>query len=123
MPDSIGTIQQLEQYLDQLRKSSPRPFMFKLGGIVEEATIHIVNLPKGSKVSSPAEVHEGMTHYHLTNEQSDIIGFFSTEHKTIFTHHDTYLHMHLISTDRQKMGNLDDLLFKKGTMTLYLPVE
>ena len=123
MPDSIGTIQQLEQYLDQLRKSSPRTFMFKLGGIVEEATIHIVNLPKGSKVSSPTEAHEGMTNYHLTNEKSEIIGFFSTEHKTIFTHHDTYLHMHLISTDRQKMGHLDDLLFKKGTMTLYLPAE
>ena len=97
--------------------------MFKLGGIVEEATIHIVNLPKGSKVSSPTEAHEGMTNYHLTNEKSEIIGFFSTEHKTIFTHHDTYLHIHLITLDRQKMGHLDDLLFKKRTMTLYLPKE
>ena len=123
LPDSIQTIKQLEQYLDKITKSSPRPFMFKLSGTVEQATIHIVNLPKGSKVSSPDEAHKGQKNYELKNEQSDIIGFFSTEHKAIFTHHDTYLHMHLITTDKQKMGHLDEVLFKKGTMKLYLPTE
>jgi acetolactate decarboxylase len=51
------------------------------------------------------------------------IGFFSTEHKAIFTHHDTFLHMHLITTDRQKMGHLDEVFLKKGTIKLYLPTE
>jgi acetolactate decarboxylase len=123
LPDSIQTIQQLEQYLDKVTKNSSRPFMFKLTGTVEKATIHIVNLPKGSKVTSPDEAHKGQVNYQLKNEQSEIIGFFSTEHKAIFTHHDTYLHMHLITTDRQKMGHLDEVLFKKGTMRLYLPIE
>lgn len=123
LPDSIQTIQQLEKYLDNLTKSSPRPFMFKLAGTVERATIHIVNLPKGSKVRSPDEAHKGQINYELQNVQADIIGFFSTEHKAIFTHHDTYLHMHLMTTDRQKMGHLDEVLFKKGTMKLYLPTE
>lgn len=123
LPDSIQTIQQLEQYLDKNTKSSPRPFMFKLTGIVEQATIHIVNLPKGSKVSSPDEAHKGQKNYELENEKAEIIGFFSTEHKAIFTHHDTFLHMHLLTTDRQKMGHLDEVLFKKGTLKLYLPTE
>jgi acetolactate decarboxylase len=123
LPDSIQTIQQLEQYVDKVTKSSQRPFMFKLSGTVEQATIHIVNLPKGSKVSSPDEAHKGQKNYELKNEQSEIIGFFSTEHKAIFTHHDTYLHMHLITADRKKMGHLDEVLFKKGTIKLYLPTE
>ncbi|MFM1893580.1 MAG: hypothetical protein RIQ90_746 [Bacteroidota bacterium] len=123
LPDSIQTIQQLETYLDKVTNNSPRPFMFKLSGTVEQATIHIVNLPKGSKVSSPDEAHKGQKKYELENEQAEIIGFFSTEHKAIFTHHDTYLHMHLITTDRQKMGHLDEVLFKKGTMKLFLPTE
>ena len=123
LPDSIQTIQQLETFLDQVTKNSPRPFMFKLTGTVEQATIHIVNLPKGSKVSSPDEAHKGQKNYKLQNEQADIIGFFSTEHKAIFTHHDTFLHMHLITSDRQKMGHLDEVLFKKETMKLYLPTE
>ena len=97
--------------------------MFRLTGTVETAKIHIVNLPKGSKVSSPDEAHKGQTDFPLTDEQAEIVGFFSTEHKAIFTHHDTYLHMHLITTDRQKMGHLDELLLKKGTVKLYLPMK
>lgn len=123
LPDSVQTIQKLEQFLDQITKSSPRPFIFKILGPVEQATIHIVNLPKGSKVSSPDEAHKGQTNFELKNQQSEIIGFFSTEHKAIFTHHDTFLHMHLITSDRQKMGHLDKVVFEKGTMKLYLPTE
>jgi len=123
LPDSIQTIQQLETYLDKVTKNSPRPFMFKLTGTVAQATIHIVNLPKGSKVSSPDEAHKGQKNYELQNEQAHIIGFFSTEHKAIFTHHNTFLHMHLITADREKMGHLDEVLFKIGTMKLYLPIE
>lgn len=121
LPDSIQSNSQLEKYLDLLTRSSPRPFFFKLSGIVEEAIIHIVNLPKGSTVRSPAEAHEGQVNYTLRDEDSEILGFFSTEHKTIFTHHDSYLHMHLISDDKQKMGHLDSVKFKKGTMKLYIP--
>lgn len=123
LPDSVQTSQQLETYLDRITKSSKRPFMFKLTGIVETATIHIVNLPKGSTVSSPDEAHQGQTNFPLESEQVEIVGFFSTEHKAIFTHHDTFLHMHLITCDRKKMGHLDPLLLKKGTGKLYLPTE
>ncbi|TDQ16634.1 alpha-acetolactate decarboxylase [Algoriphagus boseongensis] len=123
LPDSIETIKDLESYLDKITKNSPRPFLFKLNGTVEKAIIHVVNLPEGAKVSSPAEAHQGQVNYPLENEQGDILGFFSTEHKTIFTHHNTFLHMHFITADRQKMGHLDEVRFKKGTMTLYLPAE
>jgi acetolactate decarboxylase len=123
LPDSIQTIQQFETYLDNLTKSATRPFLFKLSGTIEKATIHIVNLPKGSKVTSPDEAHTGQKNYELINEESEIIGFFSTGHKAIFTHHDTYLHMHLITSDKQKMGHLDKVLFKKGKMKLHLPTK
>ncbi len=122
LPDSIQTIKQLEEYLDKVTKSSPRPFMFKLSGTVEQAIIHIVNLPKGSEVSSPEEAHKGQVNYAIKNKESEILGFFSTEHQSIFTHHDTFIHMHLMTKDKQKMGHLDEVLFKKGTMKLYLPL-
>lgn len=102
LPDSIKEIKDLEEFLDKTTKSAPRPFIFKLSGIVEQATIHIVNLPKGSKVSSPEEAHQGQKNYVLKNEPSEIIGFFSTQHKAIFTHHDTNLHMHLITSNQKK---------------------
>jgi acetolactate decarboxylase len=121
LPDSIQTISQLEQYLDRITQSAPRPFMFKLSGNVESAVIHIVNLPKGTKVSSPEEAHQGKTSYAIESEPCDILGFFSTEHKAVFTHHDTFLHLHLITADRKKMGHLDDLTLQKGAVRLFLP--
>jgi acetolactate decarboxylase len=122
LPDSIQSLKQVEGYLDQVTKSSKRPFFFKILGMVDEATIHIVNLPKGSKVSSPDEAHQGQVDYKLKNVSSELIGFFSTEHKAIFTHHDTYLHIHLITQDRQKMGHLDQLVLGKGAK-LFLPKD
>jgi acetolactate decarboxylase len=80
-------------------------------------------LPKGTKVSSPEEAHQGQVNFEIKNEQSDLVGFFSTAHQSIFTHHDTYIHVHLITADRQKMGHLDKVIFKKGTMKLFLPLE
>ena len=121
LPDSIQSISQLETYLDEITKSAKRPFMFKLSGIVETAKIHIVNLPKGSKVSSPNEAHQGQINYDIINQQADILGFFSTEHKAIFTHHDTFLHMHLLTKDKTKMGHLDNVFFGNGNIKLYLP--
>ncbi len=119
LPANIKTIQDLEKFIDNRTTEFKRPFTFKLVGQVSSAIIHIQNLPEGTKVSSPAEAHQGQTNYNIENEDAEIIGFFSTEHKGVFTHHDSFLHMHLITVDESKMGHLDEL--EIGEMKLYLP--
>ncbi|ARN79319.1 alpha-acetolactate decarboxylase [Nonlabens spongiae] len=121
LPSEIKNVKELEFFIDSVSQNQKRPFAFKLSGKVESATIHIQNLPPGSKVSSPAEAHVGQVKYGLGNEDVDILGFFSTEHKTVFTHHDSFMHLHLITKDRSKMGHLDKVRFQD--MTLYLPVK
>ncbi|MBK6266184.1 acetolactate decarboxylase [Marivirga sp. S37H4] len=121
LPDSIQNLHQLEQFIDYQSKTNIRPFAFKLKGRIKEAKIHIQNLPKGTKVSSPEEAHQGQTNYLLQNEEVEIVGFFSTEHKGVFTHHDSFLHMHLITTNRSQMGHLDEVIFGDKKMKLYLP--
>ena len=116
----IQTIQQLESFLDNKMSGSSQPLMFKLAGFVKEATIHIVNLPAGAKVSSPNDAHKGLVKYQMENQEAEIVGFFSKEHKGIFTHHDTYLHMHLMTKDKQMMGHLDELSIEMGKMRLFL---
>ncbi len=121
LPLNIKTIKELEEFVDKKTLDFKRPFVFKLKGHVDSAKIHIQNLPKGTKVSSPEEAHQGQTNYTLKNIEVEIVGFFSTEHKGIFTHHDFDVHMHLITTDRKKMGHLDKVLFGNGNIKLYLP--
>ena len=119
LPSDVKTIQDLEKFIDDKTTEFKRPFAFTLIGQVSSAIIHIQNLPEGTKVSSPDEAHQGQTNYNIVNEDAEIIGFFSTEHKGVFTHHDTFLHMHLITKDESKMGHLDEL--EIGEMKLYLP--
>jgi acetolactate decarboxylase len=119
IPSAIKTIKELENFIDRETTHHKRPLAIKLTGKVASAKIHIQNLPKGTKVSSPEEAHQGQTSYGLENEEAEIIGFFSTQHQGIFTHHDSFLHMHLITKDKNKMGHLDELEIDK--MTLYLP--
>lgn len=119
LPARVRTIQDLEQFIDEKTQADKRPFAFKLRGQVARAIIHIQNLPPGTTISSPQEAHQGQTNYALTDEESDIIGFFSTEHQGVFTHHDSFLHLHLITKDERKMGHVDEL--EIGNMTLFLP--
>lgn len=123
LPESIRTVQHLERFLEEITKTLQRPFVFTLNGMVDSATIHVVNLPKGAIVRSPEDAHQGQKSYGLKHQQVKIVGFFSTEHKTIFTHHDTFMHMHLITADKRKMGHLDEAIFTKGTLKLSLPMN
>lgn len=104
LPQHITNLKDLETYLDSTAGKIAKPFVFKLSGIVASADYHVQDLPKGTKVSSPQEAHTGQKDYKLKNTGVDIAGFYSTGHKGIFTHHDSNVHMHLITTDRSKMG-------------------
>ncbi len=119
LPKNIKTIKNLETFIDQRTITKKRPFAFKLRGKIRSGDIHVQNLHKGTKVSSPKEAHSGQTNYSLLNETVEIIGFFSTQHQGIFTHHDSFLHMHLITKDESKMGHLDKVDFDK--IILFLP--
>ncbi len=119
LPKNIRNIAELERFINEITLEEKRPIAFKLTGKASKAAIHVQNLPKGTKVTSPDEAHQGQTDYTIKNENVEIIGFFSTEHKGIFTHHHTFLHMHLITEDETQMGHLDELEIED--MKLYLP--
>ncbi|MEL6720632.1 MAG: acetolactate decarboxylase [Bacteroidota bacterium] len=118
---NVANIKELEEIIIQAAEKQSHPFVFKLSGQIEQAQIHVQNLAPGTKVSSPAEAHSGQVNYTLGIEQVDIVGFYSTIHQGVFTHHDSYMHLHLITKDRKSMGHLDDLVFYKNKVTLHLP--
>ncbi|MGB0431353.1 MAG: acetolactate decarboxylase [Bacteroidia bacterium] len=123
LPETVNDIKALEQHLDSISADFKRPFIFKLIGTVNSASIHIQNLAKGSIVRSPDGAHKGQINYLISNKEVEIIGFFSTEHQAVFTHHDSYMHMHLITKDKSQMGHLDKVDFTNGNITLYLPTK
>jgi len=123
LPEEVIGIKDLEVFINQRTENYQRPFAFKLVGSVSSANIHVQNLPKGITVSSPEEAHQGQQNYQLDQQDVEIVGFFSTQHQGVFTHHDSYLHLHLITQDLQQMGHLDKVKFETGAMKLYLPLQ
>ncbi len=120
LPDSVTELKSLEGFIDSVMTNQKHPFAFRLTGKISKATIHVVNLPPGSAVSSPDEAHQGQVNYKLVGDEVEILGFFSRRHKGIFTHHDSNMHLHLITRDNSMMGHVDKLEFDRGAMKLWL---
>lgn len=119
LPAAVSDLAALEEYLTE-RASGAAPFAFRLEGTVRSAVIHSQNLAPGSRVRSPAEAHAGQVDYSLpAGTPVRILGFYSTRHQGIFTHHDSYVHLHLITADERQMGHVDAL--EPGALQLYLP--
>jgi acetolactate decarboxylase len=61
--------------------------------------------------------------YRLFDKPAYVLGFFSQYHKSIFTHHDSFVHMHLLTKDKTKMGHVDELKFNPKQVALFIAVE
>ena len=111
------SLQSTEELIDSLYLDYDKPLLVRIDGVFQDITVHNVNLPEGSSVSSPDEAHKGLTQYRYKNLSGSIVGFFSRKHKAIFTHHDSFLHAHFISDDRSVMGHVDSVLFNSDNST------
>ncbi len=120
LPDTVRNLQELENYLLQIFPDENKPFTIMIKGEIERATFHIVNLPTGVYVRSHDELIKYKRYFELQNEEVEIIGFFSKAHRGIFMHHDSFLHLHIITNDRKQMGHLDEITFIKDFTKLYI---
>lgn len=117
LPDTVIDLPTLEQYLtDAVDKG--KPFVFRLLGTIDTAHIHVQNLTPGAVVSSPKEAHAGQVDYTLVERVGELLGFYSTQHQGVYTHHDTYLHLHFMTKDQTAMGHLDVGQWSAGQMRL-----
>lgn len=120
IPGHVRTLKDLELYLDTLSRYRRRPFTFRLTGVFVSVDYHIQNLPPGTLVRSPKDAHTGQMKYAPEQIPGEVVGFFSTEHQSVFTHHDSYVHMHFISDDKRQMGHVDGLQINPAEVRLYL---
>lgn len=116
---NIRGLKDLENYLLAQYDSSAR-FAFRLMGSIDRAKIHVQNHADGAVIRSPEQAHAGQVHWELPEQEVLILGFFSTQDQGVFTHHDSFLHLHLLSADKQWMGHLDSIQFKKMHLEIAL---
>ncbi len=124
IPDDVRTYKQLEMFVAQKAvqagHNTAKPFPFLLKGSAERADFHVVNLTPDGTPLTPEKQEAAQAHFPLENEAVNILGFYSTKYKGIWTQPASNMHLHLITADGEKMGHLDDLVPGK-TLRLYLP--
>ncbi len=118
LPDGVTDLRSLDGFLTAEFGALQAPFAFRMSGVFRSVQLHLVAVPPGTEVHGPADAHAHNRNYQLNNSDAQAIGFFSTKHHAVFTHHDTNIHVHAMTTDRRMMGHADGLLFDPAQVQL-----
>ncbi|WP_299058026.1 acetolactate decarboxylase [uncultured Polaribacter sp.] len=118
LPNTSYSLESIEAQIDVIYKDYDKPLLIRIDGVFNDLKIHSVNLPSGIKVASPEEAHQGLTQYNFNGISGSLIGFFSRNHKAVFTHHDRFFHAHFISDDRKVLGHVDALNLSSSKVSI-----
>ncbi|MBK9147745.1 MAG: acetolactate decarboxylase [Flavobacteriales bacterium] len=116
VPSDVSSAEQLDAFLD--KRGNDEPFFFRLTGRFEEVDIHVWDLPTDSTFTGPMEGARYKRHFSLKEAEGEVVGVFSRHHRTVFTHHDSFIHMHFLSSDGRVMGHVDALKIVAGGVVL-----
>ncbi len=108
----------LDAFLSKQYVDREMPFFFRLRGKVSEGIAHVMDVRPGTNINGPSDAHASQKHFTVNDAKVELIGVFSTQHQTVFTHHDSNIHVHLITSERTLMGHLDRLLMDPAGMRL-----
>lgn len=96
-----------------------KPFPFRIKGSFDQMTTHIV-MPRSENIKG-FQSGKKQEDYVLKNQQGELLGFYSENNKGIYTHKDSYIHVHFLGDDAAIMGHLDKIKVQKKTMKILLP--
>jgi acetolactate decarboxylase len=96
------------------------PFPFRIKGDFDLITTHIV-MPRSEDIKG-FQAGKKQADYVLENQSGELLGFYSENHKGIYTHKDSYIHVHFLSEDAATMGHLDKIKVQKKKLKILLPL-
>lgn len=96
-----------------------KPFPFRIVGEFDALTIHVV-APRSADV---AGYKQGVTSYKYTYEGIDgeIFGFYSQSGEGVYTHKNSFVHLHFRTADQSKMGHIDAIGIQPKRVKILLP--
>lgn len=126
IPENIHKYSELESFIqetvDSDKFSFNGPFPFLVEGVFNSVDWHVINWKEGDLEHS----HEKHISSGVNGIKRDVdaimLGFYSTEHKGVFSHHSSNMHLHFKTSDASIAGHVDD--FNLGDkMILKLPKD
>ena len=96
-----------------------KPFPFMIKGDFQRIDWHVINAKEAKSQNHEAYKTAGLNGSEAYTD-ARILGFYSSQHEGIFTHHGSYVHLHFLSADESTMGHVDELV-QLGVVELFLP--
>ncbi len=125
LPEKLQTYEELESYIAQTAAEHGidvnKPFPFLLEGTFSTINWHSIDWEEGDMEHSHEKHRKSGPNGTLYDRQADMLGFYSSSHHAIFTHHTTNMHLHLKTKDESIVGHVDGLALGEN-IVLKLPV-
>jgi acetolactate decarboxylase len=101
--------------------NTEKPFAFKIKSSPSKTAYHVIDWKPGTEHTM--DNHKQFAYSGtFSNESMLLLGFYSPHHKSIFTHHTTNMHVHILEKKSGTIGHLDDIQID-SSITIYLPEE
>ncbi|WKN44138.1 acetolactate decarboxylase [Tunicatimonas pelagia] len=127
LDQTITTLPQLQQIIEQKAVATGRsldePFPFTLKGKAQKIIYHVMDKPEAQSEHNPKLHQQAKRFFTLVDEEVTLLGFYSRQHEGVFTHHGSFIHVHVINQARTNMGHLDELNIQPGELSLGLPLQ
>ncbi len=120
---TINSYNELEKLIQTTAKENTYdtevPFTFKIEAKSDTVTYHIIDWRKGTHHTMENHMQYAYNGQFI-NEDVTLLGFYSTHHQSIFTHHTTFMHVHVMDEKTKTVGHLFNIKLK-GVIKIYLP--
>jgi len=115
LTNKISSLNDLEKTITkaayQQGTDTSKAFPFLIFGKVKEGSGHIMYKDSSITAITPAALSDANYKNTFTNQYAQMLGFYSQHHQTIFTHHDSFLHIHYRMANKYQAGHLDIVSF------------
>ena len=119
---NIHNYTELEKLVEETAKeqginiNSPFPFMIQ--GLLSHVSYHVIDWKEGTQHTM--ENHHQFAHMgDFKNEAVKMLGFYSRQHQSIYTHHTSFMHLHALGLRTNSVGHLLDIKHS-GEITISL---
>lgn len=121
LPDSVQTYTDLESFMDTVTdEAASRPaFPFKIVGRVASVGFHVVDAPPDLPPGMDGHT-KIQRHFERSAVEATLAGFWSRDHRGVFTPAASNLHIHLQTADNTASGHVESMRLSQG-MQLLLP--
>jgi acetolactate decarboxylase len=120
---NVGKYNELEKLVEESAKNEgidlEKPFVFKVEAQPKILDYHIIDWKNGEKHTM--ENHKQFAFNGSVKESKFVLlGFYSNKHHSIFTHHSTNMHLHVLDEKTETVGHLENIGLNED-ITIYFP--